>query len=86
MAPGHPHLLITERGTSNNDRPLVVKKKRRKDNNEAHFTAFAGDVSNMKVYENVEFYNTETTLSEMDCTVSSNKSLATLAIQASQPK
>lgn len=86
LAPEDVGFILDGPGGSNLNGLGSIEKKRRRGELEAHTILYAGDGSNMRVYENSEFHKSDATLSEMDCAVSSNQVLATLTVQASQSK
>lgn len=61
----------------------ILDKKRRREGNIAHEVYDIDDGAQINVYNNSEFYNTDATLSAMDCVASSPTDLAMLAKQAS---
>ncbi|KAL1826634.1 hypothetical protein ACET3Z_005046 [Daucus carota] len=63
----------------------ILERKRRRENSSSHGGFIQENSSHVKVYNNLELYNTEATLSEMDCAASSQTDSAKLAQQASHP-
>lgn len=70
-------------GTEELDGLAVLERKRRRDENLSHKVFYKEDGSKLNVYNNEGLYNSEATLSAMDCDASSYHDLVKLAKQAS---
>lgn len=80
---GATELIVNGSGAEELNGLSVLVKKRRRDNSMVHNVNFIENNSHVKVYDNLELFNTEASLSAMDCDASPQIDLATLSRQAS---